>query len=128
MELKKLALDAAPIFARTEFNAAIVKRVMASLIDDGLEGHYSDFAAAEQASMALQSVGAFLTKQGALGNAAQFNAAMKKMNQLLANDEKYQPAQFVAQMKELRLAQIALIAAAIAALYFLAERLFGKGR
>jgi hypothetical protein len=102
MELKKLALDAAPVFARTEFNPTVVKRVMASLIDDGLEGHYSDFAAAEQASMALQSVGAFLTKQGALGNAAQFNANMKKLNQLLANDEKYQPTQFVAQMKELR--------------------------
>ena len=47
------------------------------MIDDGLEGHYSDFAAAEQASMALQSVGAFLAKQGALGNATQFNANMK---------------------------------------------------
>jgi hypothetical protein len=102
MELKKLSYDAAPVFARTEFSPAVVKRVLAALIDDGLEGHYSDFAAAEQAAMALQSVGAFLTKQGALGNAAGFNTHMKKLNVLLANDEKYQPTQFIAQMKELR--------------------------
>jgi hypothetical protein len=100
--LRKLALESAPLFARTEFSPALVRKLMAALIDDGLEGHYSDFAAAEQASMALQSVGAFLGKQGALANAAAFASSMKRLNALLANDEKYQPAQFAAQMKELR--------------------------
>lgn len=100
--LKKLANEIIPAIAKTEFSAAVVKRILSSLIDDGLAGHYSDYSAAEQSVMAMASVSSFLAKQSALPGAANFNASLKKLNQLLINDEKYQPQQFTAQMKDLR--------------------------
>jgi hypothetical protein len=101
--LKKLATgEVVPAVARTEFSAAVVRRVLESLIDDGLAGHYSDYAAAEQAAMAITSVSSFLEKQGGMKAAGAFNQGLKKLNATLANDERYQPAQFVGQLKELR--------------------------
>jgi hypothetical protein len=100
--LKKLANEIVPVIARTEFSADVVKRILSSLIDDGLAGHYSDYSAAEQSVMAMASVSSFLAKQSALPGAANFNASLKKLNQLLINDEKYQPQQFTAQLKDLR--------------------------
>ena len=101
-QLKKLANELVPLIAGSEMAAPVVKRVLAGLIDDGLAGHYSDYAAAEQAIMAISSVASFLAKQGALPSAGTFNASLKKINQLLVNDEKYQPQQFSAQLKALR--------------------------
>ncbi len=100
--LKKLANEIVPVIARTEFSAGVVRRILTSLIDDGLAGHYSDYSAAEQSVMAMASVSSFLAKQNALPGAAAFNVSLKKLNQLLINDEKYQPQQFSAQLKDLR--------------------------
>ncbi|HEX4858118.1 MAG TPA: multiheme c-type cytochrome, partial [Usitatibacteraceae bacterium] len=100
--LKKLAAETVPVIARSEFNAARVRKVLSLLIDDGLAGHYSDYAAAEQATLALQSVGSFLARQGGLPGAPRFNATLKKLHEVLKNDEKYQPQQFVAQLQALR--------------------------
>ena len=100
--LKKLAAsNVVPVIAKTAFSAATVRRVLESLVDDGLAGHYSDYAAAEQAAMAMASVASFLEKQGGVKSAA-FNQGLKKLNATLANDERYQSAQFVAQLRELR--------------------------
>ena len=76
--------------------------MLEGLIDDGLAGHYSDYAAAEQAAMAMASVASFLEKHGGVKASAAFNQGLKKLNTTLANDERYQSAQFVAQLRELR--------------------------
>lgn len=101
--LKKLATtEVVAAIARSEFSAAVVRRVLAVLIDDGLAGYYNDYAAAEQATMAMASVSGFLEKQGGLKAPGAFNQGLKKLNGTLANDERYQPAQYVAQLRELR--------------------------
>ena len=102
MALKKLAGEVVPVIANTDFAAPVVRRVLAGLIDDGIAGYYSDYAAAEQATLAMSSVGSFLSKQGAMRAPAVFNANLKKLNALLVNDERYQPQQFVVQLKDLR--------------------------
>ncbi|MEO8159482.1 MAG: multiheme c-type cytochrome [Betaproteobacteria bacterium] len=100
--LKKLAGEVVPVIAATEFTAPVVRRVLNGLIDEGIAGYYSDYAAAEQATLAVASVGSFLEKQGAMRSASAFNTSLKKLNALLINDERYQPRQFVAQLKDLR--------------------------
>ena len=101
--LKKLAAtEIAPAIAKVDFSVATVRRVLEGLIDDGLAGHYSDYAAAEQAAMAMASVASFLEKHGGVKASAAFNQGLKKLNTTLANDERYQSAQFVAQLRELR--------------------------
>ena len=100
--LKKLAGDIVPAIAASEFSAPVVRRILTGLIDEGIAGYYSDYAAAEQATLAVASVGSFLDKQGALRSAGAFNTGLKKLNSLLSNDERYQPRQFVAQLKDLR--------------------------
>ena len=100
--LKALANDAAKILAATPFTAPLVRRVLIGLIDDGLAGHFSDYAAAEQAMMAIASVASFLDKQGALPAAREFNATLKVLNRHLLNDERYQPQPFREQLQALR--------------------------
>jgi len=100
--LKKLAAEIVPVIAAANFTAPLVRRVLTELIDEGIAGYYSDYAAAEQATLAIASVGSFLDKQGALRSAGAFNASLKKLNSLLINDEHYQPQQFAAQLKDLR--------------------------
>ncbi len=100
--LRSLSNESVKVIATADFSALLVRRVLAGLIDDGLAGHYSDYAAAEQATMAMASVSSFLDKQGALKEVGAFNARLRKLNKLLANDERYQPPQFLAELKELR--------------------------
>jgi hypothetical protein len=100
--LKVLANDTSKILAAAHFTAPLVRRVLMGLIDDGLAGHYSDYAAAEQATMAIASVASFLDKQGALSDARAFNATLRELNKLLINDERYLPQRFRDQLQTLR--------------------------
>jgi len=100
--LKKLAGETVPIIAAADFGPPVVRRVLTELIDEGIAGYYSDYAAAEQATLAVSSVGSFLEKQGAMRSAGAYNTSLKKLNALLINDERYQPQQFVTQLKDLR--------------------------
>lgn len=101
-QLKKLAGELVPVISKTEFTAPKVKKILAALVDDGLAGHYSDYAAAEQATMAIASVSSFLAKQGGITKTSALNTGIKKLNQLLVNDERYQPQQYLAQLKDIR--------------------------
>ncbi|MEP7155294.1 MAG: multiheme c-type cytochrome [Betaproteobacteria bacterium] len=100
--LKKLAGETVPVIAAADFGAPVVRRVLTELINEGIAGYYSDYAAAEQATLAVSSVGSFLEKQGAMKSPGAYNSSLKKLNALLVNDERYQPAQFVTQLKDLR--------------------------
>ncbi len=99
---RKLALEmVARIEAQTVDNG-MVRRVVLRLIDEGAAGDYSDYAAAEQVTMAIASVGSYLAKSGALRDVSAFNAQMGRVNTTLANDEHYQPAEFRTQLAPLR--------------------------
>ena len=80
-----------------------MRRTALRLVDDGLAGFYADYSAAEQATMAIASVGNFLHKQHGVKNIAAFNLSLRKLNDALASDEHYQPAEFAARLRDLRL-------------------------
>lgn len=100
--LKKLALETVPVLSGATFSNQTMSAVLLRLIDDGLQGTYSDYAAAEQATLAIGSIGAYLAKHGALSEPRKFNATLKKLTLSLAKDEQYKPREFEALLKELR--------------------------
>lgn len=102
MSLKRAANDMVPLLDRTQLDVNTIRAIVLRLVDDGLSGYYNDYAAAEQAAMAISSVGSFLAKQGGVRNASAFNAALRKLNITLANDERYKPQEFEARLRDLR--------------------------
>ena len=100
--LKKLAEETVPVISGATFSNQTMTTVLSRLIEDGIEGTYSDYSAAEQATLAISSIGAFLAKQGALAAPQKFNASLKKLTLSLAKDEQYKPREFEALLKDLR--------------------------
>ena len=100
--LKKLAQETVPVISGTTFSNQTVGAILSRLIEDGIQGTYTDYAAAEQATMAIGSVGAYLAKQGAMAAPEKFNASLKKVTLSLAKDEQYKPREFEALLKQLR--------------------------
>ena len=100
--LKKLAEETVPVISGATFSNQTMTTVLSRLIEDGIEGTYSDYSAAEQATLAISSIGAFLAKQGALVAPQKFNASLKKLTLSLAKDEQYKPREFEALLKDLR--------------------------
>ncbi len=99
---RKLALE---MVARIEVQAVdngMVRRVALRLIDEGAAGDYADYATAEQVAMAIASVGSYLAKNGGLRDVSAFNAQMARVNATLANDERFQSADFRNQLAPLR--------------------------
>ena len=84
-------------FAEPEMRA-----VLAGLVDDGLNGQYRDYAAAEQATMAIGSVANFMFQRGALKSAAGVNSGLAGLQSAVSNDERYQPAQFQTALRNFR--------------------------
>ncbi len=102
MALKKVAADLVPLISERTLDINTIRAIALRLVDDGLSGYYSDYAAAEQAAMAISSVGSFLGKQGGLRNTANFNDNLRKLNISLANDERYKPQEFIARLRDVR--------------------------
>ncbi len=100
--LRKLAQETVPVMSGATFSSQTMATVLSRLIEDGIQGAYSDYAAAEQATLAIGSIGAYLAKQGALTSAQKFNASLKKITQSLARDEQYKPREFEILLKDLR--------------------------
>ena len=100
--LKKLAEETVPVMSAATFSNQTMAAVLSRLIEDGIQGTYSDYAAAEQATLAIGSVGAYLAKQGAMSAPQKFNASLKRLTASLAKDEQYKPREFEVLLKELR--------------------------
>lgn len=100
--LKKLALSMVKKIEGHSFNEKSLRGVALALADEGLNGMYSDYAAAEQAAMALGSVVNYLNKRGTLGNTAALNKGLARIQATLANDEKFKAAEFQAALKDFR--------------------------
>ncbi|MEQ1515034.1 MAG: multiheme c-type cytochrome [Usitatibacteraceae bacterium] len=107
--LKKLAQETVPVMSAATFSNQTMGAVLSRLIEDGIQGTYSDYAAAEQATLAIGSIGSYLAKQGAMAAPQKFNAGLKKLTASLAKDEQYKPKEFEALLKDLR-GQTALVA------------------
>jgi len=90
-----------PAIARYRFTAEDVRGMMKTLFDDGIAGHYADYAGAEQAAMALQSLISGLRQRGALARGVA-PTSMKRLLATLADDESFKPDEFRSALRELR--------------------------
>ena len=100
--LKLLAQTAAQKLSQTGMTDAQLTRVGLSLVDDGLNGSYSDYAGAEQATMALGSVVSLLNQQGKLYSASEMNRGLASLRTALINDENFKPSDFQMRLRGIR--------------------------
>jgi hypothetical protein len=101
-QLTKLTKQLVSRIAVTNVDNTMLRGILNALVDDGINGAYRDYAAAEQAAMAISSVGRFMIKRGALPAGTRFNNQWQKLNATLANDEKFKPADFAARLREFK--------------------------
>jgi hypothetical protein len=88
-------LDALSVqLATRSFTPEDLRAMVAGLVEDGLAGQYRDYAGAEQATMAIGSLLAFLGKRGELKDMAAVNAALDRLHATVKDDEKYRPERF----------------------------------
>jgi hypothetical protein len=87
--------------AARRFDGADLRAILGGLVEDGLEGQYRDYAGAEQATMAIGSVLAFLGRRGELRDFGSANAALTRLHATLRDDEKYRPERFREALAEL---------------------------
>jgi hypothetical protein len=87
--------------AARRFGAGDLRAILAGLVEDGLDGQYRDYAGAEQATMAIGSVLAFLGRRGELKDLGSANAALSRLHATLRDDEKYRPERFREALAEL---------------------------
>ncbi len=92
--VRSIAADAIPRLEAWQVSPADIRTIAENLVQDGLNGHFRDYAGAEQAAMALQALVATLHELRDI-DAAQLAALQAEIDQLLVvaeNDERYQPA------------------------------------
>lgn len=90
-----------PAIAKHRFTVEDVRSMMATLLDDGIAGQYADYAGAEQATMALQSLANGLRQRGALAPGTA-QSPMKRLLATVSDDESFRAAEFQAALRELR--------------------------
>lgn len=78
-----------------------LRRIAQSLIRDGLEGQYRDYAAAEQAVMALQAIAQNLQSLGTLTSEALegVDRQLQKILELTDDDERYEPSALLPSLR-----------------------------
>jgi Cytochrome c554 and c-prime len=87
--------------AQKSFDGKDLRGILSGLIDDGLAGQYSDYAGAEQATMAIGSVLNFLAKRGELKSVRSANAALDRVYAQVRNDERFKPEGFRGALADL---------------------------
>jgi hypothetical protein len=87
--------------AQKSFDGKDLRGILSGLIDDGFAGQYSDYAGAEQATMAIGSVLNFLAKRGELKSVRSANAALDRVYAQVRNDERFKPEGFRAALADL---------------------------
>lgn len=102
LALQSTAQEMVKNIEKLNVNQALLASIARSLVDDGINGVYRDYAAAEQAGMAISSIGQFMARQGALKSTAAFNEKWKRLNATLQHDEKFKPQEFIARLRELK--------------------------
>lgn len=103
-QLKAVANEVARRTQAVRIDAKMLQSIALGLADDGVNGVYRDYAAAEQAVMALASIGHFMAQQGALKSGVAFNTQWRRLNETLRHDEKFKPQEFMVRMRDVRTA------------------------
>jgi hypothetical protein len=91
-----------PALEAHQFTEADMRGILNGLVNDGLSGQYHDYAGAEQATMAIGSVANFMYQRGILKSARNINGGLDALQKTVANDERYNPAQFQAALRNFR--------------------------
>jgi hypothetical protein len=99
--VEQLIADMLPKISARRFSGDDVKAILHGLIDDGIAGQYTDYAGAEQAVMAVQSVSEFMGRQKLL-RTRPVQPAMKRLLASVAYDEKFQPLVFERALRDLK--------------------------
>jgi hypothetical protein len=92
-----------PRIAAREFNAADMRTLMLAVINRGMSGEYVDYAAAEQATMALSAILDAMKVANAI-SADQYktlNATLNKCYAAVEKDETYSPKAFLKALQDL---------------------------
>ena len=92
-----------PEIAAYRFTTDDVRSMMMTLLDDGSAGHFADYAGAEQATMALQSLANGLRQRGALPRETG-QSSMKRLLAAVSDDESFRADAFQAALRDLRAA------------------------
>jgi hypothetical protein len=90
-------------FAAHQFGQEDMRALLVGVVNEGLTKHeYVDYAAAEQATMALSSIIAAMKNVGAYNDAQfkQANGALGKLYDAVAKDEEYKSATFLAALRD----------------------------
>jgi len=90
-----------PAVIAHRFSVEDLRAMVAALLEDGMAGQYSDYAGAEQATMALQSLTQGLRQRGALPQGAA-QASLKRLLATVAEDESYKADAFQSALREFR--------------------------
>ena len=102
LALKALADEAARKIAGSGLTDDQLRAMALALVDEGLAGAYADYAAAEQAVMALGNVVNVLHRTGRLNATLALNKGLAALRASLLHDEAYKPAEFQARLREFR--------------------------
>lgn len=102
-QVRDIAKSLVDKFASHDFSREDVRSLAVAVVNDGLnKNDYVDYAAAEQATMALSSIINAMKNLGMVTD-AQFKASNTSLNKLYdatAKDEEYRPGTFLAALRE----------------------------
>lgn len=90
-----------PRLAARRFGAVDLRAMVGAVVTDGASGLYGDYSGAEQATMAVGSLLAWLAKNGGLADVRAANAALDRLHATVVDDEKYRPDAFRAALAQL---------------------------
>lgn len=99
--VRQTIAELVPRIGAHRFSPQDLHAMLIGLIDDGLAGEYSDYQGAEQATMAVQSIADFMSKQGLLRRPA-VGQAMKRLLAAVARDEQYSEVAFQKALRDLK--------------------------
>jgi len=93
-----------PAVGSHEFGGETLGRILQSLVNDGERGEFRDYAAAEQATMAAQSIVVAFQNSGRLDTdrTARLQTRVDALYATVENDERYTMSRFVGALKALR--------------------------
>ncbi|MEQ1887646.1 MAG: multiheme c-type cytochrome [Alphaproteobacteria bacterium] len=105
-DLRGLTSQMAAKFAASPFDASVMKAILKALVQAGTDGSYSDYADAEQAAMAIDTLIAAMTAEKAAPDAQlqKLSRSLDAVFAATAKDEAYQAGRFNAALAGVRAA------------------------
>ena len=90
---------------KQKFDTGTQRALLAGLLDEARRNEFTDYAGAEQAYLSITSLVSSLVKQGALRAGDQVNRLNKhlgNLRKLLANEDKFKPDSYAAELQAMR--------------------------